>query len=186
MTLAFVLAVAVVHAGGAALAAAQPAPPGGAGGRPRGAGARVAAAGGIEGGIGRPRRRQRRPPTPHRRPGRRRHHGDPPGPRVGIDRLRPADRRRLRRAWALAATPVLVAYTWLLTVGNWDLFQRQYFDDFFDAQARSMLDGRWDVPPEVVGFEGFLVGGKTYIYFGPFRRPAGMPLLASPTGSTAG
>ena len=73
--------------------------------------------------------------------------------------------------------PVIVAYTWLLTAGTWDLFQRQYFDNFFDAQARSMLDGRLDVPPEVVGFEGFLIGGKTYIYFGPVPALLRMPVM---------
>jgi peptidoglycan/LPS O-acetylase OafA/YrhL len=98
--------------------------------------------------------------------------------RPGIDGLRPADRRRLRRAWALAATPVLLLYTWVLTAGSWNLFQRQYFDEFFDAQGRSLLDGRWDVPPEIVGFEGFLVNGRTYIYFGPFPALLRMPLLA--------
>lgn len=93
------------------------------------------------------------------------------------DRLSAGDRRRLRRAWALATVPVVVAYTWVLTAGTWNLFQRQYFDDFFDVQARSMLDGRLDVPPEVVGFEGFLIGGKTFIYFGPVPALMRMPLM---------
>jgi hypothetical protein len=66
----------------------------------------------------------------------------------------------------------------VLTAGSWNLFQRQYFDDFFDAQARSLLDGRWDVPPEVVGFEGFLINGRTYMYFGPFPAFLRMPILA--------
>lgn len=98
---------------------------------------------------------------------------DPPP----LDRLTGADRRRLRRAWALATLPIMVAYTWVLTVGTWDLFQRQFFDDFFDAQARSMLDGRLDVPSDIVGFEGFLVNGRTYIYFGPIPSLLRMPVL---------
>ncbi|HEV7762628.1 MAG TPA: acyltransferase [Acidimicrobiales bacterium] len=102
----------------------------------------------------------------------------PAGDVVGLDGLRRSDRRRLRRAWALAATPVLLLYTWVLTAGSWNLFQRQYFDDFFDAQGRSLLAGRWDVPPEVVGFEGFLINGRMYIYFGPFPALLRMPLLA--------
>jgi peptidoglycan/LPS O-acetylase OafA/YrhL len=97
---------------------------------------------------------------------------------VGIDGLRGADRRRLRRAWIVASTPVLLLYTWVLTAGSWNLFQRQYFDEFFDAQGRSLLDGRWDVPPEVVGFEGFLIEGRTYIYFGPLPALLRMPVLA--------
>ena len=95
-----------------------------------------------------------------------------------IDRLRVGDRRRLRRAWVAATVVVLVAYTWVLTAGTWDLFQTQFFDDFFDAQARSLFDGRLDVDPEVVGFEGFLVGGKTYMYFGPVPALLRMPVMA--------
>jgi hypothetical protein len=98
---------------------------------------------------------------------------DPPP----LDRLSAGDHRRLRRAWTLATVPVIAAYTWLITVGNGDLFQRQFFDDFFDEQARSLMHGRWDVPPDTVGFEGFLIHGKTYIYFGPIPSLLRMPVL---------
>jgi hypothetical protein len=98
---------------------------------------------------------------------------DPPP----LDRLSTRDRRRLRRAWALATLPIFVAYTWVITAGTWDLLQRQYFDNFFDVQARSLFHGRWDVPPDVVGFEGFLIDGKTYVYFGPFPAVLRMPAL---------
>jgi peptidoglycan/LPS O-acetylase OafA/YrhL len=104
--------------------------------------------------------------------------GDASAEVVGIDGLRPSDRQRLRKAWVIAGTPVLLLYTWILTAGSGNLFQRQYFDSFFDAQGRSLLDGRWDVPPEVVGFEGFLVNGRTYIYFGPLPALLRMPILA--------
>ena len=97
---------------------------------------------------------------------------------VGVDGLTAADRRRLRRAWFGAAAPVLALFTWVLTVGRWNLLQRQYFDDFFDAQARAIFDGHLDVPPGVVGFEGFVTHGKTYIYFGPFPAFLRMPLMA--------
>jgi hypothetical protein len=102
---------------------------------------------------------------------------DPAGP-AGIDGLTAADRRRLRRAWFGGAVPMLLLSAWVLTAGRWNLLQRQYFDDFFDAQARAMFDGRLDVPPEVVGFEGFVTNGKTYIYFGPFPAFLRMPLMA--------
>lgn len=97
---------------------------------------------------------------------------------VGVDGLTASDRRRLRRAWFGAALPLLVLSAWMLTAGRWDFLQRQYFDNFFDAQVRSMFDGRLDVPPEVVGFEGFVTNGKTYIYFGPFPAFLRMPLMA--------
>jgi hypothetical protein len=87
-------------------------------------------------------------------------------------------RRGLRAAWAAAAAPVLVAFGWLLMAGTWSPLQRRFFDDFFDAQARAFLAGRWDVPRDVVAFEGFDIGGKTYIYFGPWPALLRMPLLA--------
>jgi hypothetical protein len=88
-----------------------------------------------------------------------------------------ADRRRLRRAWAVGAAPVIVVFGWLLMAERWAPFQRQFFDDFFDAQGRAFLDGRWDVPPETVGFEGFDVDGRTYIYFGPWPALLRIPVL---------
>ncbi|HLM64920.1 MAG TPA: hypothetical protein VK306_11530 [Acidimicrobiales bacterium] len=94
------------------------------------------------------------------------------------DDLTPADRRRLRRAWWAGALPTLLVYGWVLMVERWSPLQRQYFDDFFDLQARSFFNGRLDVPPGSVGFEGFLIGGKTYIYFGPLPALLRMPVLA--------
>ena len=88
-------------------------------------------------------------------------------------------RRRLAMTWGVAAAPVLVAFGWLLMAGTWSPLRRLFFDDFFDAQARSFLDGRWDVPRDVVAFEGFVVGGETHIYFGPWPALLRMPLLAA-------
>lgn len=100
-----------------------------------------------------------------------------PGP-VAIDGLDDGDRKRLRRGWFLGATPVIALYTWVLTAGRADLFQRrERYDDFFDAQARAFFDGRMDVPPEVASWEGFLIDGKTYIYFGPFPALIRAPIL---------
>ena len=90
----------------------------------------------------------------------------------------PQHRRRLRAAWVVAGALVLVAFGWLLMAGTWSPLQRRFFDDFFDAQTRAFLDGRWDVPRDVVAFEGFDVGGKTYIYFGPWPALLRVPLLA--------
>lgn len=97
----------------------------------------------------------------------------------GVDGLDDAGRRRLRRAWWWGALPTLAAYLWVLTIGRADLLQIHYFDDFYDAQARSLMHGRLDVPAEVPGFEGFLIDGKTYIYFGPLPALLRMPVLAA-------
>src|SRR5690606_10232791 len=100
---------------------------------------------------------------------------DEPSP---VDGLTAAGRRRLGRAWLAGAVPTFLVYAWILMVQRWAPLQVQFFDDFYDAQARSLFNGRLDVPPEVVGFEGFLIDGKTYIYFGPFPSLLRMPLLA--------
>ena len=71
-----------------------------------------------------------------------------------VDDLSRNDRHRLRRAWWSVGVPVLMLYTWVLTAGRWNLVQQQYYDDFYDAQARSLLHGHWDVPPEVAQSEG--------------------------------
>lgn len=103
--------------------------------------------------------------------------GDEAVGQPGIDGLTPADRRRLRRAWWIGGLPVVVAFTWVLTGGTFDLFQRYYFDDFFDIQARALLDGHLDVPPGSLAFEGFLVDGRTYLYFGPVPSILRMPVM---------
>jgi len=58
----------------------------------------------------------------------------------------------------------------------WHLFDRAGFtNDFYDAQARAMLHLRFDVPASVAGPEGFVIGGKTFVYFGPLLSVARMP-----------
>jgi hypothetical protein len=93
--------------------------------------------------------------------------------------LQPADRRRLRWAWAAGTLPLLVLYAWMVTAGQGALFQGGVFtEDFYDVQARSFFEGRLDVDADAVSMEGFLIDGKTYTYFGPFPSLARMPILA--------
>jgi hypothetical protein len=79
----------------------------------------------------------------------------------------------------------------LLTEGTFDPGFRTIRDPqalFYDAQARSILHGRLDVPPESLGVEAITLKGRTYGYFGigpallrlpimPFY-PQGYPNLA--------
>jgi hypothetical protein len=94
-----------------------------------------------------------------------------------VDGLDRTGRRRLRRAWLAGAVPALLLYAWVLTAGHGNFLQHQFFDDFFDLQARSMLHGRLDVPTDRVGFEGFVTGGRTYVYFGVVPSLLRMPVL---------
>ena len=50
--------------------------------------------------------------------------------------------------------------------------------DFYDVQAHSLLDLRWDVPRKSLFLEGFLVHGKVYEYFGPVPAILRMPIAA--------
>lgn len=78
------------------------------------------------------------------------------------------------RGVTLAATLlfVLVLTRW----HPWLLFAKAgYTNDFYDAQARAFLHLRLDVPAAVAGPEGFIVGGSTYLYFGPFLALVRMP-----------
>ena len=74
----------------------------------------------------------------------------------------------------LASMPILV---WMITFGRWNLIQSGFLSDFYDAQARALFHGHWNVPASVVQIEGFVVKGRTYMYFGPFPALIRMPVL---------
>lgn len=96
--------------------------------------------------------------------------------------------RALRKLWVAHRTPeslwsrritlggtVLVALI-LCRWRPWDLFDRGGFStDFYDAQAHAFLHGRLDVNPGVAAAEGFLIDGKTYLYYGPLLALARLP-----------
>jgi len=52
-----------------------------------------------------------------------------------------------------------------------------YFSGFYDQQARRLLDGHLDVPTGSLGIEGFVHGGKTFMYFPPWPALLRMPVL---------
>lgn len=89
---------------------------------------------------------------------------------------------------ALVAGALLIialAGAWWTTAGDWALTAPISFGDVFDGQARSFLQGRADIDCRIASGEGFVRGGKCYVYFGPvpalLRIP---PMLAAP--GTAG
>jgi hypothetical protein len=89
-----------------------------------------------------------------------------------------AARHRFYRACAIGSVLAAIVFTWMLAIGRLDLMQSHVLDDFFDAQAHSLLGGRWDVPVETLGFEAFLVDGKAYMYFGPWPALLRLPVAA--------
>lgn len=96
--------------------------------------------------------------------------------------------RAARRVWVWHRTPdslwsrritLVATVIFLLVVCRgrpWDLFARGGFStDFYDAQAHAFLRGQLDVPAQVPGPEGFLIEGKTYLYYGPTLAIARLP-----------
>lgn len=82
------------------------------------------------------------------------------------------------RVLVLAAGAVaLAAAAAVMTDGRFDLLTRgEHFSDFYDQLGRSILHGRFDVPPQTIGPEAFLIGGRTYGYFGPTPALLRIPL----------
>jgi hypothetical protein len=78
---------------------------------------------------------------------------------------------------ALAVLFCFLVLCWLITLGDWDFFPPGgMLEEFYDAQAQSLLEGRIDVPPEAIGPEAFVHSGKSYGYFGPTPALLRLPL----------
>jgi hypothetical protein len=84
-----------------------------------------------------------------------------------------------RAAWIGVAVAVVV-FLLVATGGTpWHLFDRAgYTSDFYDVQARALAHGHLDVPPEVAGIEGFVIDGRTHLYFGVGPAIMRMPFTA--------
>jgi hypothetical protein len=91
---------------------------------------------------------------------------------------RPTDRAdptaRTARLVTIAATVVFALI--VCRFQPWQLFVREaYSNDFYDEQARSFLRLRLAVRPAIPGPEGFVIDGRTYLYYGPFLALARLP-----------
>jgi hypothetical protein len=82
-------------------------------------------------------------------------------------------------ACAVGGLLATVVFAWVVFRGSSDLLAVEPFlGDFYDAQARSLLHGHWDVPWHPLAFERFNIGGKFYTYFGPWPAILRMPVVA--------
>jgi hypothetical protein len=79
----------------------------------------------------------------------------------------PADHGLLTH-WYLLPICLLacLAFAWVDTIGDWDFFRPETLGSFYDAQAHSLLHGRFDVPKSAIVPEAFIRDGKFYGYFG--------------------
>ncbi len=67
----------------------------------------------------------------------------------------------------------------IMTGGTLDLARPEStFGAYYDALGESLLRGRFDVPPAAIGPEAFVIGGRTYGYFGPTPALLRLPLDA--------
>jgi hypothetical protein len=89
-----------------------------------------------------------------------------------------APRRSLRRAWVVGAAPGVALFTWLLTLGTFDLFRWQRVGYFYDAQAHALLGGHLAVNGDLLGVEAFTVRGNAYMYQGPVPALLRLPIVA--------
>ena len=87
------------------------------------------------------------------------------------------------RDWRPAAAGAALAAFWyagLITGFDFDLLRNDHRGLLFNAMLLNMLQGRFDVPPAIIGEEGFLHAGLVYAYFGIFPALLRLPLLLHP------
>jgi hypothetical protein len=89
----------------------------------------------------------------------------------------PPDELALARVARVVTLAGALALVLLLTRGRpWELFgEGLYTSSFYDVQADRLWRLRLDVPREVAAIEGFEIGSRTYLYFGPFLAIVRLP-----------
>lgn len=81
-------------------------------------------------------------------------------------------------ACLLGAVLAGTVLTWTVFAGRAELADPRPTSDFYDEQARAWFDGRWELPPEVLAIEAFVVDGEAHTYFGPVPALLRVPVLA--------
>ena len=82
-----------------------------------------------------------------------------------------------RCAFLLACTLISLAGWWWATSGDFRVSEPVGFDGVYEAQARSLLDGRTDVDCGIASGEAFVRDGKCYVYFGPVPGLIRLPMM---------
>ncbi len=79
---------------------------------------------------------------------------------------------------------IFLVHCWLVTYATGAFFEEELRGAAFDSLGQSLLRGSAEVSQDSIGWEGFQVGDKLYLYFGPF--PALLRILPNiliPSGS---
>lgn len=86
-----------------------------------------------------------------------------------------------RPIWLHFVCIAISAYYALLMAGpSLNIWTSSNFGLVFNSMLANMLHGRFDVDPALIENEGFLVGGRTYAYFGVFPALARLPFVVLP------
>ena len=88
-------------------------------------------------------------------------------------------RRRFLIAAGTGAALATIVFVLVLQSGRDGVLDRDLLGNFYDGQARALLDGHIDVDPDIPGFEGFRIGDETHIYQGIAPTLVRLPLLAA-------
>jgi hypothetical protein len=90
----------------------------------------------------------------------------------------PVRRGRSSSVSLLLAGALAVYYLFLLTNGDWNIFDDEALGLVFNNMLLHLLKGDFTINPEIIGGEAFVRDGQTYSYFGIF--PALLRLPAMP------
>lgn len=94
---------------------------------------------------------------------------------VEVDRAEDSGRRLL---WPALIGGVLAVIAFIFLRRTDGSFGRETITSrFYDVQAKALLDGRWDMPRDLLGVEAFRTGRKWYMYFGPWPAFIRMPFM---------
>lgn len=75
----------------------------------------------------------------------------------------------MKRAFIITAAYLCVAmvHAWFVTYGTWELLGSEWLSSSFDSLGERLLQGRADINPATIKWEGLQREGKVYPYFGP-------------------
>jgi len=90
-------------------------------------------------------------------------------------------RRRFALAVGIGAGIGFLVFLWFLVSGPGGLVHATPYgvSGFYDQQARALFHGHWDAGPNAFFIERFDIGGRYYMYFGPWPSLLRMPVLAA-------
>ena len=101
---------------------------------------------------------------------------------ASVEGVRPRPAAAPESLWGLPGLAVVSAvcliHYWLITRGSGHPLGEELLGTAFDSLAAGLARGTAQVDPLAIRWEGMLVEGRTYMYFGPWPALLRMPLNA--------